>query len=58
MFKLTDLVLEPFNSALRASSHPYDCVTPRLSPAAGAALYAAKCYGVPITEMIVGTLPP
>jgi N-acetylglucosamine kinase-like BadF-type ATPase len=56
MFKLTDLVLEPFNSALRASSHPYDCVTPRLPPAAGAALYAAKCCGVPITETIVDTM--
>jgi len=29
-----------------------------LMGAAGAALYAAKCYGVPITEMIAGTLPP
>ena len=56
MFKLTDLVLEPFNSALRASSHPYDCVAPRLPPAAGAALYAAKCYGAPITETIVDTM--
>jgi N-acetylglucosamine kinase-like BadF-type ATPase len=56
MFKLTDLVLEPFNSALRASGHRYDCVAPRLPPAAGAALYAVKCYGAPITETIVGTM--
>jgi N-acetylglucosamine kinase-like BadF-type ATPase len=56
MFKLTDLVLEPFNSVLRAARHPYDCVVPQLPPAAGAALYAAKCYGAPITDEAVATM--
>lgn len=56
MFKLTDLVLEPFNSALRASGQRYECLAPRLPPAAGAALYAAKCYGVPITPTLVDSM--
>jgi N-acetylglucosamine kinase-like BadF-type ATPase len=50
MFKLTDLVLEPFKSFLRASAQSYDCVSPALPPAAGAALYAAKCSGSSLTE--------
>jgi N-acetylglucosamine kinase-like BadF-type ATPase len=50
MFKLTELVLEPFRAALRCSAHPYECVAPELPPACGAALYAAKTFGSPLTE--------
>lgn len=56
MFKLTDLVLEPFVAALRASGYSYECVPPALPPAAGAALYAAKTFGLPLTESAVGAL--
>jgi hypothetical protein len=56
MFKLTELVLEPFVAALRASSHPYRCVPPELAPAAGAALYAAKTFGSPLTESALTAL--
>jgi N-acetylglucosamine kinase-like BadF-type ATPase len=56
MFKLTDLALEPFVATLRAGGALYDCVPPILSPAAGAALYAAKTFGSPLTESAVGVL--
>jgi N-acetylglucosamine kinase-like BadF-type ATPase len=50
MFKLTELVLRPFESALCVGSIDYACVAPRFSPAIGAALYAAKCAGVSLSE--------
>ncbi len=53
MFKLTDLVLEPFVATLRAGGQRYECVAPALAPAAGAALYAAKTVGSPLTESAV-----
>jgi N-acetylglucosamine kinase-like BadF-type ATPase len=56
MFRLTDLVLEPFEYALRNSDSVYDCVAPKLPPAAGAALYAAKCNGTPLTESATAAL--
>jgi hypothetical protein len=56
MFRLTDLVLEPFEFALRNSDSIYDCVAPKLPPAAGAALYAAKCNGTPLTEPAIAAL--
>jgi N-acetylglucosamine kinase-like BadF-type ATPase len=56
MFKLTDLVLEPFLSALSSSVHSYNCLSPRLPPAAGAALYAAKTFGSPLTESAIAAI--
>ncbi|HEY6924378.1 MAG TPA: BadF/BadG/BcrA/BcrD ATPase family protein [Steroidobacteraceae bacterium] len=56
MFKLTDLVLEPFLAALSSSVHSYNCLSPRLPPAAGAALYAAKTFGSPLTESAIAAL--
>jgi len=56
MFKLTDLVLEPFLSALYSSVHSYNCLSPRLPPAAGAALYAAKTFGSPLTESAIAAI--
>jgi N-acetylglucosamine kinase-like BadF-type ATPase len=56
LFKLTDLVLEPFVAALCAGAHPYECVEPELPPAAGAALYAAKTFGSPLTESAISAI--
>ena len=56
MFKLADLVLEPFNSALRASTNSYECIAPRLSPALGAVFYAAICYIEPFAETNLPTI--
>ena len=56
MFKLTDLVLEPFLAALYSSVHCYNCLSPRLPPAAGAALYAAKTFGSPLTESAIAAI--
>jgi N-acetylglucosamine kinase-like BadF-type ATPase len=56
MFKLTDLVLEPFLATLRAGGYPYQCVAPTLPPGAGAALYAAKTFGSPLTESAIRAL--
>jgi N-acetylglucosamine kinase-like BadF-type ATPase len=50
MFGLTDLVLKPFRAALALRGHAYQFVAPRMRPAAGAALYAAKCHGTPLTD--------
>jgi len=49
MFHFADLLLAPFCSALQGSGRVYEFTTPRLPPAAGAALYAAKLGGAPLT---------
>lgn len=49
LFKLSDLLLEPFKQALADAPEAYRFVSPRLSPAAGAALYAAKLAGQPLS---------
>jgi N-acetylglucosamine kinase-like BadF-type ATPase len=50
MFKLGDLVLEPFISSLYDNGYPYDFLPPKLPPVAGAALYAARTFGSPLAE--------
>jgi len=56
MFKLTDLTLEPLKSALRASPSVYEFVPSMFPPAVGAALYAARTFGAPLTEAALGML--
>jgi N-acetylglucosamine kinase-like BadF-type ATPase len=56
MFKLDELVLEPFQSALRRRGAAYEFIAPRLPPAAGAALYAAKCTGTLLNDTAVAAL--
>jgi N-acetylglucosamine kinase-like BadF-type ATPase len=53
MFGLTELVLKPLQSALAQRGHTYKLVAPRMGPAAGAALYAAKCHGTPLNEAAI-----
>ena len=53
MFALTELVLEPLQSALARRGHTYKFVAPRMGPAAGAALNAAKCHGTALNEAAV-----
>lgn len=50
MFKLGDLLLEPFVSSLHDSNYRYDFLPPKLPPAVGAALYAARTLGSPLAE--------
>jgi N-acetylglucosamine kinase-like BadF-type ATPase len=48
LFELRDLLLGPFETALARRPRPYRLVSARLSPEAGAALYAAKLSGAPL----------
>lgn len=48
MFQLGELLLRPLRSALHASGYEYQVVAPRMTPGAGAALYAAKLAGMPL----------
>jgi len=56
MFTLDDLVREPFERALGRLSGRFQCVAPRLSPSAGAALYAAKMHGTPLKSAAIAAL--
>jgi len=56
MFKLRDLVFEPLRARLEGSPRGYRFAAARLTPAAGAALYAARVSGVPLTAQAVATL--
>lgn len=47
LFKAGDLILEPFEAAL---SSKYTLLKPRFSPVIGAALYAAKLSGAPLSK--------
>ena len=49
MFRLEGLLQPMLQAALSAGDRSYEFVTPRLPPAAGAALYAAKLAGSPLT---------
>ena len=56
MFQQRDLLLTRFQSKLAAERGRYRVVAPRLPPAAGAALYAAKLSGAPLSAQAVGAL--
>ena len=56
LFELRDLLLAPFEKTLATRSGHYRLVPPRLSPDAGAALYAARLSGVPLDERAVAAL--
>ena len=56
MFKLADLLQPLFEAALRGSERRYEFSAPRLPPVAGAALYAAKLAGRPLSVHVVAAL--
>jgi N-acetylglucosamine kinase-like BadF-type ATPase len=56
MFRLRELVLEPLRAQLNASPRGYGFVAARLAPAAGAALYAARASGAPLSTAAVARL--
>jgi len=56
MFQFGDLILDPLRAALEGSGHRYEFTAPRLPPGGGAALYAAKLSGVPLTAGAVAEL--
>jgi N-acetylglucosamine kinase-like BadF-type ATPase len=53
LFGLTDLILKPLQAALSRRGQAYRFVTPRMRPAAGAAVYAAKCHGTPLGDAAI-----
>lgn len=56
MFQFGATLLDPLRAALAASPLPYDFVAPRLTPAAGAALYAARLGGTPLPPAAIAAL--
>jgi N-acetylglucosamine kinase-like BadF-type ATPase len=56
MFQFGDLVLDPLRSALGSSERGYEFVAPIMSPGGGAALYAAKLSGLPLTASAIAEL--
>lgn len=56
MFRLAGLLQPMLEAALGSGERCYEFVAPRLSPAAGAALYAAKLAGAPLIVESVAAL--
>ncbi|MEP6502531.1 MAG: BadF/BadG/BcrA/BcrD ATPase family protein [Betaproteobacteria bacterium] len=56
VFNSRQLVLEPFARALERSGHAFRLMTPRFSPALGAAMFAARCHGAPLDDAALVTL--
>ena len=56
VFQLNNLLLPLFKAAVQKGGRPYEFATPQLSPVAGAALYAAKLAGTPLTPTAVARL--
>jgi N-acetylglucosamine kinase-like BadF-type ATPase len=56
VFGIGALVTAPFKAALEASGEPYAITTPRFTPAIGAALYAARLAGKPLSEEALARL--
>lgn len=56
LFQQRDLLLAPLLARLASSDARYRIVAPRLPPAAGAALYAAKCSGTRLSASAIGAL--
>ncbi|MEH6663773.1 MAG: BadF/BadG/BcrA/BcrD ATPase family protein [Brevundimonas sp.] len=52
VFQSGDLILEPFRQRLSACSADYQLISPRYSPAIGAAIYAARLAGAPLAMTV------
>jgi N-acetylglucosamine kinase-like BadF-type ATPase len=56
MFQFGETLLNPLRVALRAGARQYEFAAPKLTPAAGAALYAARLGGAPLSSTAVAEL--
>jgi N-acetylglucosamine kinase-like BadF-type ATPase len=56
LFRLRTLLLAPFESALLSRGRSYRLTAARLSPDAGAAVYASKLAGVPLAAKSIAAL--
>jgi N-acetylglucosamine kinase-like BadF-type ATPase len=56
VFSIGELVTAPFKAALQGGAARYLIVAPRFAPAVGAALYAAKLSGHPLSEAALAAL--
>lgn len=56
LFRFSDLLLTPLQATLKEARRGYDLTEPQMSPSAGAALYAAKLSGSPLTSGAVAAL--
>ena len=56
MFQLDTLLAPLLRAALQAATQKYEFTAPQMSPSAGAALYAAKLAGTPLTLEAVAQL--
>lgn len=56
LFQQRDLLLAPLLERLATAGGRYRAVVPRLPPAAGAALYAARCSRMPLSAAAIGAL--
>jgi N-acetylglucosamine kinase-like BadF-type ATPase len=56
MFQQRDLLLGRLQSVLTMNADRYRVVAPRLPPAAGAALYAARLGGAPLSDLAISAL--
>jgi len=56
LFQQRDLLLTRFQSKLAIAGNRYRVAAPRLPPAAGAALYAAKLSGAPLSVQAISAL--
>jgi N-acetylglucosamine kinase-like BadF-type ATPase len=56
MFHFGDLVLDPLRAVLSGTGREHEFAAPRMSPGAGAALYAAKLSGALVTSTAIAEL--
>ena len=56
LFQLRELLLAPFEAALKSRSRRYRLAAARLPPDAGAALYAARLAGAPLAASSIAAL--
>lgn len=56
MFQFGEMLLGPLRAALHAGAREYEFVAPKMTPGAGAALYAARLSGTPLAATAIAEL--
>ncbi len=56
MFQFGELILEPLRSAIGVNGRQYEFSAPKMTPGAGAALYAARLGGTPLAATAIAAL--